>query len=142
MILIGVLMVLGIFSIVTFELKDLKAVEYPSCLFFHEIKIWDFRIYHQKQETDLSRYIKRNEIDTSDMPYIIFPISEKKYTYQGIERNDGGVGKDILKLNNVIKQDVSKITVEKLCDLLDLLNKNNTAEFQHEVWKLFYKQGE
>ena len=69
---------------------------------------------------------------------MVYPISEKTIRLFGCERKTGGIGKDILKFNEVIHQQVPKIKKEDVCYILNLLQKNNTIEFQREVWNLFY----
>ena len=69
---------------------------------------------------------------------MVFLVSKKTISLFGYERKMGGVGGDILKFNEVISRQIPEIKKEDACYILDLLQKNNTIEFQREVWNLFY----
>lgn len=124
--------------LMTFKLEKMYSFEYPSCLVIYEIRLWGVMIFYQKRETYLSSYLKKNEIEIYSQQNMVYPISEKTIRLFGCERKTGGIGKDILKFNEVIHQQVTKIKKEDVCYILNLLQKNNTIEFQREVWNLFY----
>ena len=106
--------------------------------FIYEIRLWGIMIFYQKHETYLSSYLKKNDSEIHCQQNMIFPISEKTISLFGCERKTGGTGKDILKFNEVIRRQTSKVKKEDFCYILNLLQKNNTIEFQREVSNLFY----
>ena len=124
--------------LITFKLEKIYSFEYPSCLFIYEIRLWGIMIFYQKHETYLSSYLKKNDSEIHCQQNMIFPISEKTISLFGCERKTGGTGKDILKFNEVIRRQTSKVKKEDFCYILNLLQKNNTIEFQREVSNLFY----
>ena len=124
--------------LITFKLEKMYSFEYQSCLVIYEIRLWGIMIFYQKRETYLSSYLKKNELEIYSQQNMVYPISEKTIRLFGCERKTGGIGKDILKFNEVIHQQVPKIKKEDVCYILNLLQKNNTIEFQREVWNLFY----
>ena len=124
--------------LITFKLEKIYSFEYPSCLLIYEIRLRGIMIFYQKHETYLSSYLKKNDSEIHCQQNMIFPISEKTISLFGDERKTGGTGKDILKFNEVIRRQTSKVKKEDFCYILNLLQKNNTIEFQREVSNLFY----
>ena len=124
--------------LITFKLEKIYFFEYPSCLIIYEIRLYGVTVFSQKRETHLSSYLKKNEVKIRSLQSMIFLVSKKTISLFGYERKMGGVGGDVLKFNEVISRQIPEIKKEDACYILDLLQKNNTIEFQREVWNLFY----
>ena len=110
--------------------------EYPSLTFCSDVRILGMKLFAQRRETFLSEYISRHRINMKPGPSSHFLHHSKEIGILGIRRTSGGLGNDISKFNEAARRE--KLSDSVILHVLNLLSQGKIAEFQREVWDLYY----
>ena len=110
--------------------------EYPSLTFCRDVRISGMKLFAQRRETFLSEYISRHRIDMRPGASSYFLYNKKEISILGIRRTCGGLGNDISKFNGAAQR--TKLSDSVILHVLNLLSQGKIAEFQREVWDLYY----
>lgn len=114
------------------EFSVVYAVEYPSCLFVRELRVWNMRVHCRKRASALSEYIRGNHVAVDALPQRTLPVSVRTCSVRGVEFGCGGVGSDLMKFDQYLRQ--CPMEKAEFHALLALADSHRDAEFTKELY--------
>jgi len=117
---------------VTLEFSVVYAVEYPSCLFVRELRVWNMRVHCRKRASALTEYIRRNHVAIDALPQRTLPVSVRTCSIRGVERGCGGLGSDLMKFDLYIRH--CPMEKAEFHALLALADGRRDAEFTKKLY--------